>query len=533
MKSKLLTVLCFSFFTIPIVAQRLSKDYNITNVNKRVAEILYENPYKSPLENYVARIHLWIEGKYDTIHSELIDSVARQSERKPYPQKAAENLLNSEIVRIVTYKDSIGLVFRKENSNPDYYLVGMSQWENGKWLGTGEDVCFASTMDETKQYIEKKSIAGINRFRRLEQIKVVSTDTVAFIDYLETNAKEPIHYLLNKLKNNRLVIYGEVHFRKKSWELLRRLIQTPDFSKTTGTVFLELSISAQPELDIFFNNKTKDANIILDIFRKEEITGWFDRGMYDFLIDLWDTNHGLPYENKIKIIATEYQRPFYNEITSQKQYDSISGIRLDRDEIMAEIIENHINKSNDRRNNLFIVGSGHAYKSSTLSRGGLKINGLSAANILSEKLGEKNVFSIFTHAARGTNEGYIYGKYRKGLFDFVFAENGNRPIAFDLKNSPFGNEPFDHPDIGFDIEAGSFADNFDGYIFLQPIQKEMKSIPLHELYTDDYINEIKKRAKIANEENGLFWGVELKNLDRKELIEKLKKEGKENRWKNL
>ncbi|MDR1984954.1 MAG: hypothetical protein LBQ28_09045 [Prevotellaceae bacterium] len=532
MHRRLLAILCLSFFGFSVFAQNLSNDYKVIHVGKQVKDIAYKNPCASPLENYVARMHLWIEGNYDTIYSGMIDAVVRQQSHTPYPQKAAELLLNSNIEQEVIYKDSVGIVFRKE-TNSDSYFVGLSVFENGKWLGSGEDLCFVNNMNETKQYIENNSVAALNKLRRLEQVKVVSTDTSAFVNYLEANGKEPISYLINKLKYNKLVIYGEIHFRKNSWELLRHLIKMPDFSKTTGTVFLELSMSAQTELDKFFNNKAKDANIILDIFRKEEITGWADKGMFDFLMDLWDINHNLSNENKIKIIATDYQRPFYNEIISKKQYDSISAIHLDRNEIMAKIVENQINKSNDRRNNLFIVGCGHAYKSSALQRGRLQINGLSAGNILSEKLENENVFSIFTHSARITNNGYILGKIRKGLYDFVFAENGNKPIAFDLKNSPFCNEPFDNADIGFDIKTGTFADNFDGYIFLQPLQQELRNTPLYQLYTDDYINEIKRRAKIINAENDIFWGIELKNLNCKELFEKLKTEKDKKRWGNL
>ncbi|MDR0231248.1 MAG: hypothetical protein LBI82_03930 [Dysgonamonadaceae bacterium] len=533
MRIKLTTIFYLLFAAISVFAQDLSNEYKVISINKKVNEIPYENPYQSPLENYIARMYLWIDGKNDTIHSETIKARMGQS-AKPYPQKDAEIALNSDIEQIIIYRDSIGLIFRKENSNSGSYLVGMSQWENGKWLGIGEDICFAKNINEAKQYIETKAIGILNRLRRFEQLKIVSTDTIAFIDYLKTNSREPVRYLLDKLKNTRLVIYGEVHFRKNSWGLLRELMKTPEFSETTGRVFFELSACAQPAFDRFYNNETKDVNIILDIFRKEEITGWPDKNMYDCLVDLWDINQKLPDEKKIKVIATEYQRTFYHEITSKQQYDSIESRRLDRDEIMAECIENHISKSNDKRNNLFIVGRSHAYKSPALTRGGLQINGLSAGYILSEKLGKENVFSIFTHSASTTNEGHLHGKFRNGLFDFVFAETGNKPIAFDLVDSPFGNEPFDgSAEIWFDIKAGTYANNYDGYIFLQPIQEELNNYLFPELYSDEYIDEIKRRAKIIGTETNIYFGIELRNLNRTELLDNMKKEDGEKRWKDL
>ncbi|MDR3226752.1 MAG: hypothetical protein LBT56_03675, partial [Prevotellaceae bacterium] len=380
MKNKLLIILCLSFFGLSAFAQDLSDDYKIIHVGKKVGDIDYKNPYASPLENYIARIHLWIDGKYDTIYSGMIDAIVGQSSQQPYPQKSAELLLNSYLEQVVTYKDSVGIVFRKE-TNSDYYVVGLSSFENEKWLGSGEDYCLAKNMNEVKQYIEDKSIGHLNKLRQYNRQQIVSTDTLAFISYLKQYGKTPTEYLLEKLNDYKLVIYGELHFRKKSWDLLQQLIRLPEFSENTGTIFLELSKDAQPELDKFFKNSTKDSNIILNIFRKEELRGWDDRGMYNFLLELWDVNYKL--KNKINVIAPDMSRMFYQNITNKEQCDSIYRTTCDRNEIMTEIIMNTINNSQDKRNNLFIVGSGHAYKSQAKYRGSWQINGLSAGFLLS------------------------------------------------------------------------------------------------------------------------------------------------------
>jgi hypothetical protein len=530
MKDGLLVVLFLCIGTVSVFTQDLGPDYQITHVNKKVRDIPVENSYASPLENYIAQIHLWINGQYDTFYSEMIDAIVRQSPQKPYSSENAEWVSNCKVEQAITYKDSIGLVFRKDDTC-DCYAVGMSQWENGKWLGTGEYICFANNLNEAKQYIENKSVDGLLRLRKFEQLKKVSTDTISFANYLNTNGKDPISYLLDKLKTHPLVVYGEVHFRKNSWELLRQLIQLPEFPASTGTVFLELSQSAQSELDRFFDNVTKDHNIILDIFRKEETAGRGDRGMYDFLMEMWDVNHNI--KNPIKVIAADYPRPFYQNIISKEQYDSIERTPCDRNEIMTEIIDNAIRRSPDKRNNLFIAGWGHAYKSSALKLGTLQVNGLSAGYLLSGKLGKENVFSIFTHTVNMTNNGVVFGKLRNGLFDCVFSAHENRPVAFDLRNSPFGNELFDADDIRLDAKTGSFSDNFDGYIFLQAVQEEERNTPLYELYTDDYVAEIKRRIQMTNPKSDRFWGIEWPYFNRKALLDKLRMEEGQKRWKNL
>ncbi|MDR0507973.1 MAG: hypothetical protein LBH32_14310 [Dysgonamonadaceae bacterium] len=530
MRLKFLLFYYFLLFVISISAQDFGKDYKIIPVNKSVREI-YDSPCDSPLENYIARIHAWIDGvQCDTIRSERNKAKGRRP-GKPYPTEAAEWTLNCEIPQVIIYKDSIGLVFKKDNSC-DCHAVGIVHRENGKWLYVGETYCFKKNISDINQWIENKTVIELSRLRKYEQLKIVSTDTLAFVKYLNVNACEPTSYLLDKLKKYPLVIYGEFHFRKNSWELLQQLIKSPEFAATTGTVFLELSKDAQPELDEFFNRKTKNPDIILDIFRKEEIAGWNDKGMFDFLNELWEVNRLL--KNKIHVVAADHSTVFYQYITSKEQYDSIEETPCDRNEIMAEIIEKSISNSPDKRNHLFIVGWGHAYKSTALQIGYWQTNGLSAGYILSEKLGRENVFSIFPHTVISTNEGDIFGKLRNGLFDWVFEKYGNKPVAFDLNNSPFGNELFDADNMmRVDVKTGSFFDNFDGYIFLQSVHEEEQNTPLYELYTDDYIDEIKRRARITDPRNDSFWNIKLENLNRNTLFDKLNKEKGQKRWRDL
>jgi hypothetical protein len=133
MKNKLLVILFLCFSTISVFAQDLNSDYKVIQVNKKVRDIAVENPYASPLDNYMAIVHSWIDGKYDTFYSEMIDAVVRKQSHKPYSIKDAELMLNSEIEQVVIYRDSIGLVFRKETLIPIITLLGAhyGKMENG------------------------------------------------------------------------------------------------------------------------------------------------------------------------------------------------------------------------------------------------------------------------------------------------------------------------------------------------------------------------------------------------------------------
>ncbi|MDR0798256.1 MAG: hypothetical protein LBN18_00635, partial [Dysgonamonadaceae bacterium] len=114
---KISTTFCLLLSALSVFAQDWGKDYQVIPINKKVADISYENPYQSPESNYAARMHLWMNGQYDTVYSETIDAPVRKAERKPYPQQAIDNLLSSEMVQTVIYKDSIGLAFRLEEGS--------------------------------------------------------------------------------------------------------------------------------------------------------------------------------------------------------------------------------------------------------------------------------------------------------------------------------------------------------------------------------------------------------------------------------
>ncbi|MDR1984042.1 MAG: hypothetical protein LBQ28_04370 [Prevotellaceae bacterium] len=516
MKNKLLAILCLSFFGLSVFAQNLSNDYKVIHVGKQVKDIAYENPCASPLENYVARMHLWIEGKYDTIYSETVDEIARQS-NQPYPQKAVERLLNSEIEQMITYKDSIGLVFRLDKNDPGGYFVGTSRWENGKWLGSGEDVCYKKSMNETTQYIEDKSVENLNRLRKYYLQKIVSTDTLAFINYLKQHGGNPKTYLLEKLTTYPLVIYGEIHRRKPSWDFLKSLIRDPDFVKKCGTVFMELPYYNQPLFDKLLQNDTLDATTIFKILGSEQQYGWQDKGEFEFITEIWKINQHT--DNKIRIVPVDFQIN-WDSIKTKRENDYWTFIEKnftkDRDSTMAEIIYSYLKNKSDGRNCLFIVGQEHARKSSPNKP-------VKAGTLLKKLMGNNSqmqIFSTISHAMISDNANWL-GKVRYGLFDYIFEKTGNVPIAFDLGNSIFGKEPFDaSQNVRFEQGCGNYEDFYDGYIFLCPLAEEPYDYELKELYTDDFVEELKRRAFLSNDREA-YYGIPVDSLTKEKIHEQM------------
>ena len=523
---RILFFLCFITLLAHIAnAQVNENDYKIIPVNKRVRDFVNPNDNTTPLNAFITYNYAATSGKWK--EQVNLSSIAIRSKFTQKDQERDEWLLGRHIKELIVYKDSVAGIFPFDDGSG--HTIWRFYFENGRWVNIGEGVGRES-IEGTRQLFLEGVVNNLAQVRRIKQLDIVSTDTTAFVRYLQENGKPPKEFLLDALSRYKLVVYGETHDQKASWDLLRNLIRHPEFTQLTGTVFLELSLSAQANFDSFFNNTTKEPEIILDILRNEDWNGWPDtKDMFEFILDVWDINAQLAPENRIKVLAVDFSRHFFTSITTKEQYDTFYEGFIDRDLCMADIIEGHIQSSTDKRNCLFIVGSGHAYKSSALHRAFFKQTGRSVVSLLLERLPKEAVFSITTHSAMESNEGYLYGKLRKGLFDYVFAYTGNQPVAFNLQDSPFGRELFDaNTAICFRPETGTYEDNFDAYIFLTPLDTEVKSPLLYELYSDEFVKEMKRRAQIKGFET--FYGVKINEFHPEHIISHLKSVAGRKRW---
>jgi hypothetical protein len=285
-------------------------------------------------------------------------------------------------------------------------------------------------------------------------------------------------------------------------------------------------------MDGFFASQTMNPKIVYGIFSDEQPDGWFDRGEFEFIAELWKLNRSLPAEKRIRVVLVDYQIP-YSEIKTAEELQNYPG-QEDRNTHMADVVERTVRSSADRRGNLFIVGYGHAWKS-TVPGGASTPRGMTPAPTAGAQLAARfprdEVFSIFQHSPRMTNIGGKGGLLRDGVFDRAFAESGDKPIGFPLAGSPFGAEPFEADmSVMFDPRAGSFADNFDGYVFFGPLAEEEGDNYLYEIIDEDFVREIKRRIEVFGLD-GWYGGLKDDELIPERMIDLLKSdsEGKK-RW---
>ncbi len=455
--------------------------------------------------------------------SNALDRIVKETSKK--------KMLDGEIKEINVYKDSVACMITQLDSV--YYSIRTLGYEDGKWLNVGEDM--GNVLEKSRERFYSHAPNTLNRLRRSSQLKSVTTDTLAFVNYLKQHGVEPKELLIKAMAAHSLVIYGELHRRKISWEFLTSVLNDPRFPDKVGTIFVELPSYQQSEFDRFYASKKLDTEILLEIMRSQQIYGWWDKGEYEFLINVWKLNQTLPSKKQIKVVSVDVQPP-YKTIRTAEDFKQSEANLIDRNTNMANVVENTLLSKTDKRNSLFIVGYGHAYKSH-VPGGFSTIEGkeaaLSAGAQLVQRLSDKNVFVVLQHVPMGTNSGAL-GLVRHGLFDTAFEKSGNKPVAFPLSGSPFGAEPFDADyEMSFDSRVGNFADNFDGYIFLNPLKVEDSDYILYDIWSDQFVAEMKRRATLSNFNMNRWLGTE-GEITKEKIISTFKEEteGKK-RWSQL
>lgn len=529
-------ILLVFIFSISSNAQNAEKDFVLNEINKKIHEFPNQFDLSSPLNSFLTFKYLQSDGKqglYQSVNTYRFNGVFAKpnSPNIEVTNEKKEKLLNTKIRSVIIYKDSIAGVIT-DYSEPMCIITYLSL-EDGKWLNAGEDL--GNDLDDAINVFKSKCDNFLNYAHRIKELKSESTDTSALINYLTNNGKAPKEFILDALTNHKIVVYGEVHRRETSWDLMKSVIMNPIFATKVGTIFMEVSSDKQNELDKFIANEELDVEIIQNIFRDLQINGWYDKGMYEFLIETWKLNKTLPKEKSVKLVCVDEPRPFGTFKNYEEMKAHFNSI-LDRNEQMAKIISETISTNKDNRNSLFIVGNGHAFKSPVpgFAVGRPKNKSKpSAASQLTKIFSPDEVFSIFQHCPIISNDGKVRGLIRNGIFDSVFANMGNKPIAFELKDSPFGKEPFDGLyEITYDNETGNFENNYDAYIFLEPLESENGEYLFYDILTDEYVKELDRRAKMTNSSVEKWFGIT--EVTKEAIIEKLKSNSQDKkRWEIL
>ena len=499
----LLAAFILSIMPFISYAQERLSNFKTVQINKKVSEFPNIIDLSSPLKTGISILYIDFNGKLN-LWNDLSVERNRPSDGS-YPKYEVSEikrnqLLNTRIISIISYEDSVAAIISELDAST--YQCRWIEFENGKWYNSGEDL--RNTYDEACKVFTNYAGDYLKEIRQAITFAKIPKDTLSFVNFLASESKDPKEMVLQTLSNHKVVAYGEIHRRLLSWNFCRSLLIDPRFYKSVGTIFMEISAHSQKNLDQFISSKTLNTDLILETFRDMTNNGWNDKGMFDFIMDVWKVNQKLTDDKRIKIVAIDVPRP-YNTFMKREDIDNYFS-KIERDSFMAQTIQNYLLKKKDKRNTFFIVGAAHLSKTTS-----------NAGGILSRSLPKEDLYTYFTHCPRISNNGNIPGKIRHGMFDYVFSKTGNKPLAFNILNSPFGKEPFDGL-VG--IGSGTYANNYDGYIFLGPLNEEPNGEILYELYNDAFVKELDRRYHLYGSNLKDEW--HLKELSKEGIISYLK-----------
>lgn len=519
--------LCFFTCVFLLVNNNLHgqvKDYHYVFVNKKISELIFDSiNLDTPLLAYISFQNILIKGKIGQIRSVSSENLWCRQPQSNTPDYVLngikkEDILNYKIKEIVIYKDSIAALITSYGVNTQ--VLGYMMCIDNKWYYNGEDIVFSNDLSQAHELFKSKVNYKINILRRIYSIRKYPSDTTLYTTWMQTHSVSPQKRMLRLLSNYKLVMYGETHKKKQSWKFLKSLIRNPSFAQNTQAICLELPSYTQPLLDSFYTNDKIKKEIVLNILHSEQIYGWEDRGMYEFIIDLWYLNKRLPYSEKIKVFAVDFQMPFDSINSSLEYNDYIKNQMQDRDHHMASLVQKIVIELPLNKSCLFIAGLNHTRKFSPEG------STIKAGTYLAHKFSSECV-SVCVHTARITNTGEFFGEVRHGFWDYIFKLNKNKPIAIPLDNSPFGAEPFDCiPEIAYHVDCGSYKDMYDEYLYLGPLTNSTYRL-YRKFFTHSFIEKLKKRAEISQNQYG-WYQIPVEDLSPKNIIKVLKRANKNN-----
>jgi hypothetical protein len=461
-------------------------DIKVYDVGRRVSDFPAEDDFSSP------------EAAYATINRHMADgqgdwrslSVKRLGEHipngesaiAPMPADRADEFRNAEILSVRTYRGEYAHVVARVGQEFD------TRWfetEGGRWLNAGNSRY--GTAEQAARQFDRLVARRIGVPRR-PPVDDPQAALKPLVEYLQQSGQPPKEFVLDVLAGHRLVGIGELHHRPTYWALNSEVVRDPRFAQTTGTIYLELPSHAQGLVDRFLVAKELDPQPVIEMLRDNLWMGWPDQAMLDFFTAVWQTNQALEESKRIRIVLVDMARPWAAWLANGRIEP-----HPDRDRVMARNLLADMGLSDDPRHGLFIVGYGHLEQLTYAGTG----NALRNAGWYLRRALREDLYTIVQHGPIIANMGGVSGRTCLGMFDEAFAAAGNRPVAFALAGSPFGRQRFD-ANADQPGTASLYAEAFDGYVYLGPLEDEVFSPLIPSFYTDDFVRQLDRRVRLES-----------------------------------
>lgn len=480
----------------PVKTTSLLRSYP---VNKRVSDFPILQDLSTPEAAYATIMRDFMAtGASPAEWSDVSTYKKKDTKRRLVSPERIQAFLNAHIQEVIIYNNRVAVVIAQMQEGG---VMGYDQrclcFTEGRWLNL-EQYKLASSLEEARRlFVQKCDRLYRSHMKNLGKpveprwnrppVAKPEVYIKPYLEFLEQQSHEPHAFMIKAFEKYPLVVMGEIHCRPRYWAFNTELIRDPAFAQTVGTIYMEMPLNHQSNINRFLAQDTCDRQIVIRMLRDWFELGWPCKPTLDFFVAVWQVNQKLPPDQRLRIRLVDMQRP-WEKIQKRQDWQAYN---VDRDLFMAENILEDRRASKDRRHGFFIVGRGHAMEEFCyIDR---KTPCKSSGWYLKQALGDQ-LFTVFQHAPVMTNRGKVSGRLALGLIDSVFARLEDRPLAFTLQKGPFGKLPFDgmpEKDI-----YGSFRDGYDAYLYLIPLEDEIHSPLIDGFYSDDFMPEINRRYRL-------------------------------------
>jgi hypothetical protein len=340
----------------------------VYEVNKKVCDFSEGEDLSTPEAAYATIMRDYMAtGASDAEWSKISTTKMYSTQRKTVPPEAAQNYRNARIIEVRIFKERSAQVIAEMQENG---VIGYDQrrlfFHKERWLNAGQDE-LALTLDVARKIFARKceklyksglELLGESVAARWNRPPVSDPEAYlkSYVDYLKKEGHEPHAFMMETFKKYQLVVMGEIHNRPKYWAFNTELITDPSFAQTVGTIYMELPLNHQNNIDDYLAQNTCEKEIVIQMLRDYLELGWPCKPTLDFFVAVWQVNQKLTSDKKLRIRLVDMQRP-WEKIQERKDWQQY---RVDRDLFMAQNILNDLHNNKEKRNGFFIVGMGHA-----------------------------------------------------------------------------------------------------------------------------------------------------------------------------
>jgi len=331
-----------------------------------------------------------------------------------------------------------------------------------------------------------------------------------YVDFLSGKTfLSPKEYVLKSFEEKDIVVLCErLHPEFKQYEMIVEIIKDNRF---TGNVYTEVGVfnSGQQINEFLLKENLTEIEIkehLLAIFKILDMFSlWPNYNYYYLLESIYQINQQRPLNEKIQLFPLDVMFS-WDSIKCDEQYNMFLDMMepqnnfppmIDRNTIMAQYFIRKYDQEKysnpNKKKALVIMNTYHGYtRTPEYLPHPTEPNTYSTAEY---------IYKTFPNSTKGILINGISNSWElvaNGKWDAAFKFTGNKNVAFDLKDTPFGKTKFDMYNFGGNsYKTVNFEYIFDGMVFYEPIDSFEVVVGIPGIFDDKaFVTEFYRRTSL-------------------------------------